>query len=391
MNKLKENYFKISSIIFLVTLIILFISQGKGIYSSDLNAHIRFVVVDGNSTYSLFHLVVSFANKTSIIISNLIAVKKETFMVTIVAIFLSGVCTLTAFIVRVYFTKKYLNKTSQFKIDLIVTSLFILAPIWIPVRIQNLTSGNSYLGQGTPNIWHNPTAIVCRLFAFPTFYFLLKSFNNYKENKAYGKELIFIMIFSSVCMYSKPSFLVALIPAYGLFLLYVLIKSKMESFKFSIKTAIAFIPSVMICLYQYIYLFDDTNRTVFKLGGEWSVFSPNIIVSILLGLAFPIYVIIIYNKRIINNSKLLIILITQIISGIQFFIFMEVGIRANNGNFSWGYCLSMSVLFCVTAEVFFLQNNFKGYKKNIGVMLFALHVLFGVLYFIKVANGGSYI
>ena len=404
-DKFKRSFWYIYLSGLFISTTLIFTLQGLGLYKSDVRAHILAGIDPNKKSYSLLHLSFKIINKgINLIKRGLIEIfsisakdverlynsNDGVMFYFIMALFLSTLILITILMVKWYFMYKYHGKIDTFNIEILIVALFILSTIWIPFKIEGIFSGNVYKGNGSANIWHNPTALICKVFIFPTFYFIVNSFSKYKENKSYKRDLFLLSIFATLCMFSKPNFLSALIPAYMIYLFIELIYTKMKSFKYSIFTGIAFIPSVLLLYYQSTLLFDENNRTIIELGGGWKNSSVNIPVSIILALAFPIYVLIIYRKKVLSNMKFTLIWLTQIISGLQYFFLAEVGKRANHGNFSWGYSITMSLLFCISAEIFFLEEKFNDKQKKIGTLIFTIHVISGILYFARILLTGKW-
>ena len=74
----------------------------------------------------------------------------------------------------------------------------------------------------------------------------------------------------------------------------------------------------------------------------------------------------------------------------QFFFLIEEGKRANHGNFSWGYSITMALLFCISAEVFFLEEEFNNKQKKVGKLIFTAHLVSGFMYFLRILLTGRW-
>lgn len=112
-----------------------------------------------------------------------------------------------------------------------------------------------YLGQGTGNVWHNPTTIMVKPFAIIAFCIIAKVIK--KQGKVTKAEIIALVITLVLSVIAKPAFLQAIIPGLGfyMFIRLCLDKSREELVKF-ISLAASFIPAVVIMLFQlYITMF----------------------------------------------------------------------------------------------------------------------------------------
>lgn len=92
-------------------------------------------------------------------------------------------------------------------------------------------------------------------------------------------------------MLAKPSFAQVCSPAVGIYILYMLIKTKGCSFAFFLKTIVSWVPAVVwIGIIYYLSFISETNSdgngVVLSFFDVWSVYSPCIPISILLAAFF---------------------------------------------------------------------------------------------------------
>lgn len=82
-------------------------------------------------------------------------------------------------------------------------ALLLLGPMYLPWYNPNI-----YLGQGTPNVWHNPTTICVRPFALATFLLIINILKKGEEQKECGrKEFVVLAVMLVCCNLAKPSFM----------------------------------------------------------------------------------------------------------------------------------------------------------------------------------------
>lgn len=235
------------------------------------------------------------------------------------------------------------------------------------------------LGQFPPNVWHNSTMI----FLMPAVIVLFLLTANYWQDPSPAK-IKWILLWTTLNIFIKPSFFICLLPVYSLALLI--------KFKFSKAFWLGMIPmaiGTLLLLGQYLYIFEISSPV--EAGTEegivirpfyvWSLHSSNLLWSFFATLAFPLTVAIFYWKTAKQEFK------WRYVWGLFGFGFMililvaETGERAAHGNFFWQVLIINYLLFLVSVGIVLPQ--FKkgfGYKEIITSAVFALHVLTGFVY-----------
>jgi uncharacterized membrane protein YidH (DUF202 family) len=282
--------------------------------------------------------------------------------------------------------------------------LLIVSAIYAPFINPHI-----YLGQGSPNIWHNPTMTAMKPFALLTFLLLVNAIG---DDKAHGHTRLYILAGISLLASAvfKPSFALVLIPSTCLLLV---IKRR---FDLLWKTALAFLPCLVLLAFQYLtgYATGNTgaetltwedgdklqlfarDRIVFDLLGVWRTMTPNIPVSILLGFAFPLSVLAFRFRRVVRDVPLCLAWIMTTVGLLQFSILAEVA-RYRHGNFMWGYLGAMSLLFAFSMVEYlrWLASSEQNSRiQRIGLILssilLSLHAVSGLFYLIRILSGGRY-
>jgi hypothetical protein len=296
------------------------------------------------------------------------------------------------------------DKVSVKMANIIVLQFTFVSALYVPWFNKNV-----YLGQGSINVWHNPTYIAVKPFALLAFFVFFASFYA-RENDTltifsykFPKQNSLIGILSLILLCSvlaKPSFIQVFLPAVGIFLLIELIKSKRKLLTFCLKIAAAFIPTIIILFLQIGTIWSQRSIGGNQIGLSnfevWSSYSPNIPFSILLLLCFPICVFLINGKTAYSNKPMLFSMIITIVGIIEFGFLKETGDRIWHGNFGWGYSLS-ALIFWYAAIIQFLDLYYERRQEvkqriliKIGFVIFFLHFLCGVYYFSVLLQGAVY-
>lgn len=171
-------------------------------------------------------------------------------------------------------------------------ALLLLGPMYLPWYNPNI-----YLGQGTPNVWHNPTTICVRPFALATFLLIIHLLKKGEEQKeCRRKEFTILSVMLVCCNLAKPSFMQGLIPGLGLYFVLKLVRQRGKNLMFYLKMAAAFVPCVLLLAIQWVISFQSSPSAeggiVISLFEVMKRYSPNILISTVLGMAFPLYVMI---------------------------------------------------------------------------------------------------
>lgn len=266
-------------------------------------------------------------------------------------------------------------------------------------------SGRYLLEHGVSfNIWHNPTNSAVKFISVLVVFLFIKIYSmsdskqpnlNKKDSDLLWKRFIGCGVLAAISALIKPSFLQVFIPSLGVFLLLELIITK-KSITYLFKIGLCFLPTVMIIAIQWLIIYvtktsyTDNDSIAIGILTVWGAFTPNVLVSIFLSLAFPIYIYILYRKYILENKYLMFSAIFLFISMLEFGVLYESGDRKFHGNFIWGYSIATGISFLVCIIYFFkycLDKEKKlclKKKVNIcaGTVLLTSHFIWGVWYYI---------
>ena len=267
-----------------------------------------------------------------------------------------------------------------------LTSVGLIFTFSLP--LSKLLGGHYYLGNLPPNVWHNSTTIFLMPFA------LLLFWNSYEQLKnPTTKRIIILSILVLINIIIKPSFCFVFIVLYPIFLA--------SSFGFTKKLWINVIPIIIgitLIFIQYTILYVnslnasglyDDSKVVISIFQVWSHFSPNIPISLLGSILFPVIYIAFYWKEACQNLLMKYTISGYIIAVIIFSLFMETG------NSVW-QCIVTSYILYMVVSAFFLKkinvakNNNSSLvlsnKNKIILFVFCLHLLSGLFYIIKIFN-----
>ena len=346
-------------------------------FDSDMLPHIQYSHVITNG-YSLLH-------KTVYVLAKIILPANKPLInasILIMPIVLALSIFFSILIIHRYFYSKYPYKNPY------LTGFLSIALIFVSMIIYNPYSTYLFISSSSPNVWHNPTVIFSRTFSILTFLSVLQIYYKYKLKKEYFKDSLALILFSALSMWAKPSFLTSFLPAVAILFIYLYLKRKI-SLKFLSILGLSLIPSFILFFFIQSSLFDDKSYVVFAFARVWRSFSTNIPFSIVQAAAFPLYVLLINIKRL--SFAFTLSFINYIISLLIYLCLAEQGDRMLHCNMVWGYIMGMFFFFVFAAEEFFLKRQYTQTQKITGWILFMMHFLSGIFYFLKIMSGGRYL
>ncbi len=372
---IKKHIVQVLTLVFVVTALciplfykLIFGVEGSSLHVvSDFSAHIKLVVKGSMEgvfpSYPFYHILLyllSFGTRDITYIS------------------LLSVIVLTCFVaLKVVFSYFMINEEGHSHWKSVIISLILI----FTMPIFNWWSKNIYLGQLTPNVWHNPTTIVSMPLALILFFYTYRKLNNL-DLKSYF-IISGLVIINLLC---KPNYLLAFLPVFIIFLAIRFIKNK--DFKILRGIVIITLSSVLVLICQFLLIYGDNNASsgiVFAPFAVWSHYSPNILASLILSIAFPLAYIIFYFSKARVNKSIILSWVIFIVSLLQFMFLTESGIRGLDGNFGWGCFISLYILFLTTAIDFFKQKF--SIRYSLVLIILSLHLLSGSYYFHKLFLG----
>ena len=299
----------------------------------------------------------------------------------------------TVLLVRHWYCLYYKMK-SNIKAELLSLSSIFVSMLLFPPDL--LKTGWWYRGSSSPNVWHNPTTILCRPFSFWVLLCLYQMLLAYREHRSMKKHMLQNMTAAFLSMWAKPSFLIVFLPVLCLYLLVELIKTKGQSLGISVKLGISFVPSMLVVLYQYLQLFTGPqNGTTQESGIQfgWMQTIPRMVIVIVTSSLFILVVGAIlfkYDKK----SRVFwgYLGVGYLFSWLMRSFVEETGARAGHGNFDWSFIIVLFCLFSYAAGEVFIRKDFKilRWQKIACAMIYGAHLMTGVLYFAKIFSGRTY-
>lgn len=239
-----------------------------------------------------------------------------------------------------------------------------------------------YLGNIAANQWHNSTLILAMPFNLLLFYYSVRYINS---ERLY--HFLIMGIYAVLSILCKPNYALAFIPVLCL-TLFVLNIQKHHYLNAFIKPLIIAAPAILALFYQWYFTFVDNDlfkhptKTVIAPFLVWRYYSPNLFISLLLSIAFPLMIAFFYFKKI--DRYLVLSWFTFLVALMIFSFFAEQPIFAS-ANYAWGSIAATYILFLFSIKI--VLNQPLDWKAKIAYTILGLHVISGYfllgIFFIK--------
>jgi len=252
-----------------------------------------------------------------------------------------------------------------------------------------------YLDKIVPTIWFNSTAMLTMPFAILLFFATIKWFNQ----DTIG-NFCWVGLFSLLSVLTKPNYILAFLPVLGLV---ALVQAAIRRNRSGFQNLLLLVGlSALVGGILYIQStepvssgpFGNPNASeesvhiAFAPFAVWRLYSPNVPVSLLLSVAFPLGVILLYYQEVKTDVSVLFAWGVFLVATAQYALLAETGERFADANWIWASNIAMYLVFLVSTVVLLAQPRSKRFY-FLGALL-ALHVAAGIYYYARVALGMGY-
>lgn len=215
-----------------------------------------------------------------------------------------------------------------------------------------------YISYQSGNVWHNSTYQCMKLAALGCMLLFLTIDKRVAERGIKVKEWIGFALALAACTAIKPSFLTVFAPAFAIKLLVNWLKDKVP-FKRIFLWGITVIPACGVVLWQNSVLFGKETENGFTISfmKAFSNNSNHPKITVMLSLAFPIVLFVCYVIDLIRRGKIksiledrvyLFAILMALVGFTEAILLVETGSRASDGNFLWGYAITLTWLYLVS-------------------------------------------
>ena len=311
--------------------------QVSGLVASDTGLHMSYIkeVIDGAPyTHPLWHMGTHY-------LSQLLDVNYGT-----------GATLFTAFLITFYTAIIYkiaqsldANTENEAKWYLVTMIALTVGPFFLVNYYSRI-----YMGSGSPSVWHNVTLLTVQPLALLSVFFTIKFFAS--DSLKYFVVAVLVTI---VSIFAKPNFIIVFLPS---LVVYMLLKKYFDKRQLQF-ALITILFSVAILAYQLMSLQESNSKDggsmIFDFLGVWSIYTPSVVVSILFALGLPFLITLFNYQSVKKNEYIKFTWLLVLFSTILFACFAESGKRYSDGNFSWSWMISLSLIYIFTIIEYFKQ------------------------------------
>lgn len=310
--------------------------------------------------------------------------------VNFVIAFITTLFEILAYVACVYGIKKVISGNCSY-LFAGVGSLAVL--LMGPLKILYVNE-NYYLGQITANPWHNPTTIAVKAASVMCFVLYVQIFKEQftEEKVVKNGKIILVSCILAVSSFLKPSFYQMFVPGLAFACFVELIRTKGKAFNFCLKMFASVIPIMIVAVIQMQLSFAEQGNSIgIGLFTVIKLFSNHPLLSIIISIPFPLYIMILSYKDLIRDKKML-LAGSAFLSGIMQYILFYQTMDASAGNFAWGAYLGMGILnFATVCKFYEKRKEWSPATVCMGILLLAAQVVCGLLYMKNIVVTGSYI
>lgn len=295
---------------------------------------------------------------------------------------------------------------SQTRAAMLAFGLSVLQPLYF----YWLDAGGRYLGTFSMNPFHNPTQICVRPFILLCFCLVCDIWGKQKDDSYQGiffhverglrRYYVYLAVLLFLSAMAKPVFAEMFIPAVGLLMLAEWIRRIVQKeksagmyFRQCLIMLLCAVPCLVYILIQFLAYFiwggsygGGGGLIVTGWMQVWSLFSENVILSIALGMAFPLYILLIDSGFFVRNDMGRLAVTGYGIGVLEAALLGEGGEKLTHADFLWPMICGMLILW-TTAMLHFLvldkermETKRQRIARGFAWVLFCLHVLYGLLY-----------
>ncbi len=260
-----------------------------------------------------------------------------------------------------------------------------------------------YQGQSSPNVWHNPTQMMVRPFALIAFWMTVRIYRRLREGKGWPNrafeskgEIVDCAYVVMLTVWAKPCFVQAFIPGLAILMIVDLVRSRGKAFPFCFKVACTYIPAVALMLMKFISAFGADSESGIEIAflDVWTHYTKSIPISVLLLFAIPLFVFIVDWRRLLPSVEGQLSLSNLAVAVVMKATLAETGRSRYHGNLAWSYGLAAFLIWFIALRNFLelmFGDRQPGKKYSVvavvGWTLLFLHLLSGIIYYIKIVTG----
>ena len=302
-----------------------------------------------------------------------------------------------------YYTDRFIRREASWnRYMAVLSTVLTFSMLFVSMLFLDLTRnslGWRYRGVFTPNPFHNATYLATRPFSIVCFFMLADLLQTYEE-KADRKKYLIFTVFLLLTTLAKPSFTFGFVLTAAVILLYRTCRRGFRNFKETMLLATCSFPTLAVLLWQFSDVFTGKNTLGEETGvaigwlKAWGMQEKPIGEALLLGLAFPL-VVLLFNVKNLKEEKEYRLSLQMLAVNLLMVMFLyEKGYRMDHVNFAWGYMHAM--FFSYVMSLLLLWKNTWKKRQSYPVLavqwgFYAWHLVCGIVYFSGIMAGENFL
>ncbi len=280
-----------------------------------------------------------------------------------------------------------------------------------PLYLYWLDAGDRFLGSYSMNPIHNPTQMSARPFALLCICLVYDIWNRQRDEQYKGvffnmekglkRPYIYLTVALLLSTMTKPTFAEVFVPAVAFVMLgeWILRIRKKDGtakayFNHCLHMLLCAVPGLLYILLAFLGYFiwggsygADGSFMITKWLEVWSMYTENVVLSMALGLAFPLFMILIDTRFFLKDNLGRLSLVGYAVGFLEAALLGEGGVKLSHGDFMWPMMWGMGLLFYTAMlrlsvlEKTQADTGLKRFLIDGAWFIFCLHVLCGLLHF----------
>lgn len=346
-------------------------------FQSDLPYHISMLIDDGwyySFTAYVYRLLYWLGGGSTLLIAFFLAV------VTVLCVIL------TEKLLRLLLNR---GRTDALTLSAAFGLNFVMAFFW------TYAGQYRYVSYQSGNLWHNSTYLCMKVAALGAFIYYLKVEEGYSQKIALRQWLILSGLLF-LCTGIKPSFLTVFAPVLAIKLLADLWGK--VPFKQIFLLGSTVLPACGVVLWQNAVLFGADTGQGFSIE-PWYTFALHANktkLAVLCSIAFPLTILFLSVKELRRDRQYLFMWGVTAVGFLEALFLVETGSRSRDGNFLWGYCMAIFLIFVFSfvkwLHLLKKEKHILFYRIAFVVSGFVLayQIFCGVYFFARLLRGETY-
>ena len=252
-----------------------------------------------------------------------------------------------------------------------------------------------YVSYQSGNIWHNSTYQCMKLLAIAAMIYYLRVEEGYRQRVTPNQWLALAALLVA-CTGIKPSFLTVFAPVLAVKLLMDLCGKVRFRQAFLLGSTV--LPACAVILWQNMVLFgEETGHGIdFSPWYTFSLHANRTKLAVLCSVAFPLGVLFFSLRELWRDRRYLFAWGMTGVGFLEALCLVETGSRSRDGNFLWGYCIAIFLVFVVSFEkwLHLWKKRSQGLFYRIGFLacgcVLAYQVFCGAYFFARLLRGETY-